>query len=304
MQLRQALVLLLAACVVCCHAYRSSEGEQQQRKLKLLICMISSCTPRLFSISHASHALNSCVKNGLILLPSDSRCSFFIPTAACPQPPLTLPCPCCTHTGYEEEEEYKGGYKGDEYKEKEYDDEEYKRYNYNYKKRDNPPDYKPYQEGPPGYNPKAYENYEYDRCVCRLGCGAACGSAGARLVLCQHQQAGGRRHSLRHAVHLADLYLICRYGPPPPSYGYEGYGGYEREGYEGSEGYGDGDYKDGYYSPGPGGVPNLPCKDPHKWPYAWWNAGLLCVDPESGERLPNPNSCLPALMRQTRLAKC
>lgn len=90
---------------------------------------------------------------------------------------------------------------------------------------------------------------------------------------------------------------LCRirtgYGPPPPSYGYEGYGEYEREGYGGYEhqgygeggyeGYGDGDYKDGYYSPGPGGDPILPCDEPHKWPYAWWTAGLLCVDPSSGE---------------------
>lgn len=76
--------------------------------------------------------------------------------------PASLPLPA--RQGYEEEE-YKGGYKGEEYKDKEYDEEEYNKYNYYYKARDNPPGWKPYQEGPPGYNPKAYENYEYDRCA-------------------------------------------------------------------------------------------------------------------------------------------
>lgn len=65
---------------------------------------------------------------------------------------------------YKKEEEY-----GDEpYAPGRYNKEysgEYNKYNYYYKSRDKPP--KEYKEdyGPPPYNPKAYENYEYDRCA-------------------------------------------------------------------------------------------------------------------------------------------
>lgn len=117
----------------------------------------------------------SLITCNLILLPLGTRRCVALSNHH--MPPNRLAClPTClsvppAHTGYEEEE-YKGGYKGEEYKGEEYKDKEYKdkeydeeysKYNYYYKKRDNPPDWKPYQEGPPGYNPKAYENYEYDR---------------------------------------------------------------------------------------------------------------------------------------------